>query len=86
MLSNLWGKSQAQKEQAALKSWSDQDDVDTKRQAITTRLQQVYMSDDIADYNQVLIDIHNEKFSGRVAVCGGVLVFEQGILKAFNNV
>ena len=53
---------------------------------VTTRLQQVYMSDDIAAYNQVLIDIHNIKFSGKVAVCGSVLVFEQGILKAFNNV
>ena len=86
MFNNLWGKSQKQKEQAALKSWSDQDDIDTKRQAITTRLQRVYMSDDMTAYNQVLIDIHNIKFSGKVAVCGGVLVFEQGILKAFNNV
>lgn len=86
MFSNLWGKTQAQKEQALLTSWSAQDDIDTQRQSITTRLQQVYMSDDIADYNQVLIDIHNEKFNGRVAVCGGVLVFEQGILKAFNTI
>ena len=86
MLSNLWGKSQAQKEQAILTSWSAQDDIDTQRQSITTRLQQVYMSDDIAAYNQVLIDIHDIKFSGNVAVCGGVLLFEQGILKAFNNV
>ena len=86
MFSSLWGKTQAQKEQALLTSWSAQDDIDTQRQSITTRLQKVYMSDDIAAYNQVLIDIHNIKFSGKVAVCGGVLVFEQGILKAFNNV
>ena len=86
MFSNLWGKTQVQKEQAILTSWSAQDDADTQRQSIATRLQQVYMSDDIAAYNQVLIDIHNIKFSGKVAVCGGVLVFEQGILKAFNNV
>ena len=86
MFSGLWGKTQVQKEQAILTSWSAQDDIDTQRQSITTRLQQVYMSDDIAAYNQVLIDMHNIKFSGKVAVCGGVLVFEQGILKAFNNV
>lgn len=86
MFSNLWGKTQAQKEQALLTSWSARDNADTQRQSITTRLQQVYMSDDIAAYNQILIDIHDIKFSGKVAVCGGVLVFEQGILKAFNNV
>ena len=86
MFSSLFSKSQAQKEQAILTSWSAQDDIDTQRQSITTRLQQVYMSDDIAAYNQILIDIHNTKFSGKVAVCGGVLVFEQGVLKAFNNV
>ena len=86
MFSSLLGKTQAQKEQALLTSWSAQDDIDTQRQSITTRLQQVYMSDDIAAYNQVLIDIHNIKFSGKVAVCGSVLVFEQGVLKAFNNV
>ena len=86
MFSNLWGKTQAQKEQDTLKSWTVQDNANAQRQSITTRLQQVYMSDDIAAYNQVLIDIHNIKFSGKVAVCGGVLVFEQGILKAFNNV
>ena len=86
MFSNLWGKTQAQKEQALLTSWTVQDNVNAQRQSITTRLQQVYMSDDIAAYNQVLIDIHDIKFSGKVAVCGGVLVFEQGILKAFNNV
>lgn len=86
MFSNLWGKTQAQKEQDTLKSWTVQDNVNAQRQSITTRLQQVYMSDDIAAYNQVLIDIHDIKFSGKVAVCGGVLVFEQGVLKAFNNV
>ena len=86
MFSNLWGKTQAQKEQAILLSWSAQDDIDTKRQAITTKLQKVYMSDDIVAYNQVLIDIHNIKFGGKVPVCGGVLDFEQGVLKAFNNV
>lgn len=86
MFSNLWGKTQAQKEQDTLKSWTVQDNANAQRQSITTRLQQVYMSDDIAAYNQVLIDIHNIKFSGKVAVCGGVLVFEQGVLKAFNNV
>ena len=86
MFSNLWGKTQAQKEQDTLKSWTVQDNANAQRQSITTRLQQVYMSDDIAAYNQVLIDIHNIKFSGKVAVCGGVLAFEQGILKAFNNV
>ena len=86
MFSNLWGKTQAQKEQDTLKSWTVQDNANAQRQSITTRLQQVYMSDDIAAYNQVLIDIHNIKFSGNVAVCGSVLVFEQGVLKAFNNV
>ena len=86
MFSNLWGKTQAQKEQDTLKSWTVQDNANAQRQSITTRLQQVYMSDDIAAYNQVLIDIHNIKFSGKVAVCGGVLLFEQGVLKAFNNV
>jgi len=86
MFSNLWGKTQAQKEKDTLTSWTVQDNANAQRQSITTRLQQVYMSDDIAAYNQVLIHIHDIKFSGKVAVCGGVLVFEQGILKAFNNV
>lgn len=86
MFNSLFGKSPEQKLSAVLDEWEEQDKKDQFESTIKQRLQSVYMSDDLMKYNQVLIDVYNKKWTGKVGVADGVLVFNNGVLRSFTSV